>query len=135
MALTAKIRSNPSEENSAAPASDRESVGLIDRHKDGLATTSQALGDLLVERDHALPHVDHHDDQVCGLNGQVDLIHRGFDDYVGRGLPPEQPNAAGVDQGEGVSLPFEFGGDSVPGHPWLIMHDRDPPPGNTVEER
>ena len=93
------------------------------------------LGDLQVQRNNALLHVDHKNNRICRLNGDIHLIHRGRGDHIRGFLARHKPDAARIHECKWPALPLHLGGHAVPRHTRHIVHNGNPPAGNPVKQR
>ena len=70
-----------------------------------------------------------HDD-IRHVYGHIYLLfHLGVQSILTRRV-----DAAGIDEGKGMSAPFHIGIDAVAGHAGGILHDGDPAAHHTVEK-
>ena len=109
-------------------------VHFIDRHQHLFAGAPQPRGDLGVQRHDAFLHVDDQDDDMGGLDGQLDLLKGGAGDGVAGLFPMHQSDAARIHQREGLPVPFDLSRHAVARHARLVMHDGDAAAGDAVEK-
>ena len=86
-------------------------IALVDSQHNGLAAAHKHSGNVLILRCDARGQLRHHDDAVCGINGQLCLFaHVGQQAVVNARL-----DAAGVHQQELVAGPLAVAEDAVTG--------------------
>lgn len=110
-------------------------IDFVDGDEDGLPAFAQAVGDVEVERDEAILHIDDEDDEVGGFDGEFDLFKGGAGDDVAGFFAAEEADAAGVHKGKGMPAPLGFGGYSIASDAGLIMHDGNTTTDDAVKER
>ena len=105
-------------------------VALVGSQHDRLSGALEHRRDLRVGGGEADRHIDHHDDHVCRLDGDLRLTAHEFQHViVGARL-----DAAGIDQHEIASAPFAVAVDAVAGHAGRILDDRHAAAGEFVKE-
>ena len=110
-------------------------VGLVDHHQHGLLDGTQLLGHLDIERNDALLDIDHEQDHVGRLDGQIHLLQRGSRDHILGLLASQETDAPRVDQCVRPTMPFGLGHHSITGDSGLIVHDGDAATDDSIEER
>jgi hypothetical protein len=107
-------------------------VGLVRDHDHLLAGLAELRGDLEVERGAAFGGIDDEQHERGGGEGEVHLLLDGVGHDLGRQLGAVQADAAGVH--EGVAAFEDVGRDQVTGDARLVVHDRDAPAHEPVEQ-
>ena len=111
------------------------SVHFVHRNQHRFATVTEPRCSFAVERHDAFLDDYDEDDDIRGFNRDLHLFESGANDDVVRLFAPEQTDATGVHQGEGLAAPFSLGRNAITGHAGLIMNDGDTPSDDAVEER
>ncbi len=109
-------------------------VHFVGCDKNRFSTATQTFRNFAIERHDALLRVDDENNDVCGLNGQIHLFNRRFDDDITRLFAVQQSDAAGVHEREGAPVPFRFGADAVARDAGQVMHNGDAPSDDAVEQ-
>ncbi len=119
----------------AAPLVELGVSALFITRMTGVFGVAEPLGDLLVQRHHAVADVDDEEDQVG-------LVHRGLDlplDVLAEVVAVDHADPAGVHQLEEPGLvvvpELDQGADAVAGHARHVVDDGDPATGQPVEQR
>ena len=105
-------------------------VAFVDGHDHRLAAALEQIGNVQIRRGHADLDVCDHNDDLCGLNGDLGLPPHEFEHL---GLL-RRLDAAGVDQLKGFSVPLAFAVDTVAGDARRILHDGGAVTGQLVEQ-
>ena len=114
---------------------DAMGVHLVHCDKDRFAAVTEARGGFTVEWHDAFLDVHHEDDDIGGFNRDLDLFEGGANDDVVGLFAPEQTDAAGIHEGEGLATPFCLGGNAIAGDARLIVNNSDAPSNDAVKER
>src|SRR5437868_6844157 len=103
------------------------SVHFVHRDQHWFATMTEPRGSFAVERHDAFLDVYDEDDDIGGFNGDLYLFEGGTNNVVVGLFAPEQTDATGVHEGEGLAAPFSLGGNAISGDAGLIVNDGDAP--------
>jgi len=109
-------------------------VDLVGGHQHRFSGGTEPRGDFEIERQQSFLGVNHEQQRIGHLQGDLHLVHSGPGDRVRRFFAAHQPDAAGVHQGKRPATMLGFGTDTIPRDTGLIMHDGDPPSHHPVEE-
>ena len=113
---------------------DALSVDLISGDDYGFAGATKFVGDFAVEGNNTFLDVGGENDDVGGFDSEINLIEGGLGDDVGGFLAAEQADTAGIDEREGITAPFGFGGDAVAGDAGDVVDNGDAPAHNAIKQ-
>ena len=105
-------------------------VYFVYRKYDGFAAAQQHICHFMVRGGETCADIRQKNDDCGGLNGGLGLVpHKLQDQVIGAGF-----NAAGIDEGELPPVPVGLSIDAVPGDAGSILHNRDTPADQFVEQ-
>ena len=106
-------------------------IALVGEAEDRFADVPQPFGDFLVERRQPSPAIDHEEDHVGLVDGNLDLPF----DVGGEVIDVLDADAAGVDELEEAILDVDQGGDAIARDAGGGIDDGDAPAREPVEQR
>lgn len=115
--------------------SSESGIGLVGDEVDGLAGTAKVLCDFLIERDDTFANVDDKEDDICSLDGDVDLFDGGRGDDVVGLLAGYKADATSVDEREGTAVPLDLRADAIAGDTGHVMDNGDAAASDAIEQR
>src|SRR3954471_15624642 len=111
------------------------SIDLIDGHNDRFAAATELMSYFPVERDHAFLHIDHKNNGIGRLDGQINLLDGRACDDIESFFAAKQADPARINECKKSPTPFDFSGDAIARNAGLIMNDGNPAPCHAIEQR